>query len=91
MMLNATQLKPKICLDCKQKLPVKYEYGIKFSKDYKRLSPIFVDGSTIWLPCTCGCIYVWSFDETFVNGGVWKRQHILPLFNDKLRLPYKVK
>jgi hypothetical protein len=84
MMLNATETAPKKCLDCGMTLP-KLRHTNIYLWRHDRDSTYSDRGWNI--PCACGALYVWSSDETGENGGVWKRRHVLQLFDDKLRLP----
>jgi len=77
MMLSATDLAPRICLDCGAHL-IKPKHG--------RLEERHISTTTWFVPCVCGAIYVWSWDETGFNGGIYKRRHTLPLFDDRMRI-----
>lgn len=67
---------PSKCPDCGGKMgPLCY--GKQFNKNYKLVSPSFVDGMTIYRSCACGCVIVWGWPNSFI------RRHVLPLFDMK--------
>jgi hypothetical protein len=73
--IPANECAPSVCLDCNSKLG-KPLYG-----------PQDLGVGSVWhIPCSCGCVYMWSWDETGYNGGVWKRRHLAPIFDDRKRL-----
>lgn len=74
---------PSKCPDCNNKLgPI--NHGRKFNRQYKLVSPSFVDGTTIYRECSCGCVIQWGCDIGPNHyHQVWKRRHVLPLFDDK--------
>jgi len=84
MMISADKLQPIKCIDCGAQLKRKYTYG---RLDIKHIN---MYSDNIHLDCECGAIYLWSYDETHQNGGVWKRRHVLPMFDDKARLNHKL-
>ena len=76
---NASTLAPVKCMDCGAKLakPVHGRYFPELGYRWMNVQ---------WhIPCVCGVTYVWSWDETYKNGGVWKRRSSMPLFEDKAR------
>ena len=75
MMINALECAPTICIDCHTKL------GKPVYEHYAQLR------SSVWLiNCSCGCVYIWGWDDKHLNGGIWKRRHLAPLFDDRARL-----
>src|SRR6266849_770427 len=71
---------PSKCPDCQGKLgPV--EHGHKYDKQFKLVSPSFVDG--FWRACSCGCVVTWSW---MPGGQGFIRRHVLPLFDDRFVL-----
>lgn len=82
---------PAKCPDCSSKLgPI--EYGLKFDEKYKRTSPRFVDGTSFWRQCPCGCVVTWGVDVSkpgvvpYHYHQVFFRRHVLPLFDDRIVL-----
>lgn len=90
MMIPASKCNPTICLDCGARLP-KFKLESKVIPYSVSRSP-YVPSTTInkyaalTIACLCGAVYVWSYDETFQNGGIWKRYHMLSLFSDAMRI-----
>jgi hypothetical protein len=93
-MISANEIEPKTCLDCHKRLS-KPSYGRLFDAASKQFGIVAVglqyanqwfNNDNHYILCPCGAIYVWSYDETGFNGGIWKQRHILPLFDSKQRL-----
>lgn len=82
----AKKTMPAKCPDCNSKLgPI--NHGTKFDSKYKLVSPSFVDNCMIWRECNCGCVIVWGCDIGPNHyHQVFKRRHVLPIFDDKLVL-----
>lgn len=78
MMLSALETALRVCTDCEARL----------SKPIHGRIDALRGREDCWsIACVCGCVFVWSFDETGQNGGVWKRRHVLRMFDDGRRLP----
>jgi hypothetical protein len=80
-LIGANKIAPKKCLDCDKKLP-KPVHG-----DYPAQAKLsYIIDRGWFIQCDCGAWYQWAFDDTRMNGGVWKRRHIMPIFDDRLRI-----
>lgn len=55
-------------------------YGRQLDKNFRTTSPSFVDNSTHYRQCRCGCVIVWGYPNVF------KRRHVLPIMDDGLVL-----
>lgn len=87
MMISSDELKPNFCLDCRSRLP-EPSYGkiLNAIHEVFKLHPIGFklawNQDCHYIVCPCGCIYIWQYDYTNFNSGIWHRRHVLPLFDD---------
>jgi hypothetical protein len=79
MLRAAREIAPVKCADCGSKLGTP-QHGFYMNRQRN------FQNNGWFINCTCGVTYVWSWDETGKNGGVWKRRSEMPLFDDKARV-----
>ncbi len=101
MMLSAYETAPEKCIICGARLPLPdddriilgSENGVYASNDTHFTLRRITGECRIFVECKrCDAVYVWSWDETGENGGVWKLRSALPLFDlayNKQRLPLR--